>query len=121
MIMMALCVAAPLAAQQASPGASAPQAATSVVKSAPAPAAQRVSHPGPMLERSAAEFRPHTIQPAPAPLLLPAYHDNSENVALMVVGGAGLIVGAVIGGRPGTIVMLGSGVIGLIGLYRYMQ
>ena len=52
------------------------------------------------------------------PLLMPVNGENSQNVALMVVGGAGLIVGAVIGGRSGTIVRLGSGV---IGLYRYVQ
>ena len=39
----------------------------------------------------------------------------------MLVGGAGLIVGAIIGGQSGTIVMVGSGVIGLVGLFRYLQ
>ena len=40
---------------------------------------------------------------------------------MMIVGGAALIVGAIIGGTPGTIVMVGGGVVGLIGLYNYLE
>ena len=54
-------------------------------------------------------------------MAMPVNGENSQNVALMVVGGAGLIVGAVVGGQSGTIIMIGSGVLGLVGLYRYMQ
>ena len=49
---------------------------------------------------------------------MPDNHDHvGRNVAMMIVGGAVLVVGAVIGGTPGTIIMVGGGVIGLIGLY----
>lgn len=41
--------------------------------------------------------------------------------AMMVVGVAGLIAGAIIGGTPGTIIMVGGTVVGLIGLYDYLQ
>jgi hypothetical protein len=41
--------------------------------------------------------------------------------AMMIVGGAALITGAVIGGKPGTIFMVGGGVVGLFGLYRYLR
>ena len=41
--------------------------------------------------------------------------------AMMVVGVAALVAGAIIGGDPGTIVMVGGAVIGLIGLYDYLQ
>lgn len=41
--------------------------------------------------------------------------------AMMVVGVAALVAGAIIGGDPGTIVMVGGAVIGLIGLYEYLQ
>lgn len=41
--------------------------------------------------------------------------------AMMVVGAAALITGAVIGGDAGTIIMVGGAVIGLIGLYDYLQ
>ena len=41
--------------------------------------------------------------------------------AMMVVGLAALISGAVIGGDAGTIIMVGGTVVGLIGLYDYLQ
>jgi hypothetical protein len=46
---------------------------------------------------------------------------SSRNVAMMVFGGAGLLVGAVIGGDAGTIIMIGGGSLGLLGLYRYLS
>jgi hypothetical protein len=39
----------------------------------------------------------------------------------MIVGGAALLVGAVIGGNAGTIIMVGGGVVGLYGLYKFLQ
>jgi len=53
-----------------------------------------------------------------APLAL---QPNSQNVALMVVGGAGLIIGAVIGGDAGTIIMVAGGGVTLLGLWRYLR
>jgi hypothetical protein len=53
----------------------------------------------------------------------PAVFQNKKpkrSVALMIVGGAALIVGAVIGDDAGTIVMLGGAAIGLYGLYRFL-
>lgn len=44
-----------------------------------------------------------------------------ENVALMVVGGAALIIGAVIGGTPGVLIAIGGAVVGLYGLYHFIQ
>ena len=44
-----------------------------------------------------------------------------QSRALMIVGGAALIAGAIIGGDPGTIIMVGGAVIGLYGLYQYLQ
>jgi hypothetical protein len=41
--------------------------------------------------------------------------------ALMIVGGAAFLAGAIIGGDPGTIVMIGGAGIGLYGLYLYLQ
>jgi hypothetical protein len=40
---------------------------------------------------------------------------------MMVVGGAAMIVGAVIGDRSGNIIMVGGGVVGLIGLWNYLK
>ncbi len=44
-----------------------------------------------------------------------------HSVALMIVGGTILLVGAVVGGQPGTIIMIGGGTVGIIGLVRYLQ
>ncbi len=41
--------------------------------------------------------------------------------AMMIVGVAGLLAGAVIGGTPGTIIMIGGAVVGLVGLYEYLE
>jgi hypothetical protein len=41
--------------------------------------------------------------------------------AMMVVGFGALLAGALIGGDPGTIIMVGGAVIGTIGLYEYVQ
>jgi hypothetical protein len=44
-----------------------------------------------------------------------------QSQALMVVGGAALIVGAIIGDDPGTVIMVGGAIVGLYGLYQYLQ
>ena len=41
--------------------------------------------------------------------------------AMMIVGGAALITGPIIGGDPGTVIMVGGAIIGLYGLYQYLQ
>ena len=41
--------------------------------------------------------------------------------AMMIVGAAALVAGAIIGDTPGTIIMVGGAVIGLVGLYDYLQ
>jgi len=45
---------------------------------------------------------------------------NRNAVAMMIVGGAALVIGAVIGDDAGTIVMLGGAGIGLYGLYLFL-
>jgi len=46
---------------------------------------------------------------------------NSRNMAMMLVGGAGLVVGALVGGNAGTVIMVGGGVVGLLGLWNYLK
>jgi hypothetical protein len=43
------------------------------------------------------------------------------NIAMMAVGGAALVTGLIIGGDGGLIIAATGGVIGLIGLYRYLR
>lgn len=58
---------------------------------------------------------------APAPFAAPRRERASNSVVMMIVGGAVLIVGAVVGGTAGTIIMIGGGVVGILGLVRYLQ
>ena len=60
-------------------------------------------------------------QPATPTVALSSHANLGTSRAMMVVGVAGLIVGAIIGGTPGTIIMVGGAVVGLKGLYDYMQ
>jgi hypothetical protein len=49
-------------------------------------------------------------------------HANlGQSRAMMVVGVAALITGAIIGDTPGRIIMVGGAVVGLLGLYDYLQ
>ena len=55
---------------------------------------------------------------------LPPADDNvnmGPNLALMGAGAAAVVVGLLIGGDGGTAIALGGGVVGLIGLYRYLR
>ena len=55
-----------------------------------------------------------------APPVIQKRTSNRNSVALMIVGGAALVVGAVIGDDAGTLVMLGGAGIGLYGLYLFL-
>lgn len=50
-----------------------------------------------------------------------AHVGAGSNLALMGVGAAGVVIGLLVGGDGGTIISLTSGVIGLVGLYRYLR
>ena len=56
-----------------------------------------------------------------APVVRDEQARESESVAMMIVGGAALVVGSVVDGDAGTLIMVGGGVIGLVGLYRYLR
>ena len=108
--------AAPLGAQSVSQNDSTPTAA--VV----APVAQTdsaVDARGPRL--AAARVAVHAEStPIGAPPLIQNRRSNRNSVALMAVGGAALVIGAVIGDDAGTLVMLGGAVVGLYGLYLFL-
>jgi hypothetical protein len=61
-----------------------------------------------------------TARPFVAPPL-PGVERTSRDVALMIVGGTALILGAVIGDDAGAFVMVGGAVVGLVGLYQYLR
>jgi hypothetical protein len=55
-----------------------------------------------------------------APPVIQNRTSNRNSLALMIVGGAALVVGAVIGDDAGTLVMLGGAAMGLYGLYLFL-
>jgi hypothetical protein len=116
-----------LAAQGAAQNATvsdpqAPAVAAPAATQAPvaAPAAEQTTSLAPLADKASVGVR--QLSPSgPVPLAPPRREHVGSNVALMIVGGAVLIVGAIVGNTSGTIIMIGGGVIGIIGLYRYLQ
>ena len=50
-----------------------------------------------------------------------AHLGAGPNVALMGVGVAGVVIGLLVGGDGGAAIAIGGGVVGLIGLFRYLR
>ena len=95
--------------------ASQPSPATIVTASVQAPAA------GPTLDAATVGIHRDATQSATTPTnATPARHSD-QPTALMIVGGAAFLAGAIIGGDAGTIIMVGGAAVGLYGLYLYLQ
>ena len=96
--------------------------APSTLVVAQSPAAARSSTPsaGPTMSSSTVGVR-RTTAPAPSAPAAEARLGAGRNVALMVVGGAALIIGAVIGGTAGVLIAVTGAAIGLYGLYNFIQ
>ena len=118
-----LFAAAPIAAQTAA--ATSPPLLTSQTEPAAIPAsapiAESVSSLAPTAVNATVGIQLNRAALTDAPVTLPRRSDRQNSPALMIVGGAALIVGAIIGGTPGTIVMIGGAAVGLYGLYHYLQ
>jgi hypothetical protein len=113
--LLAIFVATSLRAQDARPATPDSAAVTSNTAAVVAP--RNVA--GPTLDNATAGVRTNRNEPMPVPPKpLPP---TRQNEAMMIVGGAGLIVGAIIGDDAGTLIMVGSGVLGLFGLYKYLE
>jgi hypothetical protein len=72
---------------------------------------------GPTMEAASVAVR-HAPAADAAPARRAGY---GQPVALMVVGGAAVLVGLIIGGSAGTAIAIGGAVAGLVGLYQYLQ
>lgn len=81
--------------------------------------AQQVSA-GPTVKASQVGIRRAEVARTAAPAA-DAHMGAGRNVALMVVGGAALIIGAVIGGTAGVLIAVAGAAIGLYGLYNFVQ
>ena len=102
---------------------SAPSSATAQGPSALRPSAAPLSAVSGSPIAAQASVGVQRLQPAPAPVSKPAPFrgDTRQNRALMIVGGAGMLTGMVIGGDSGTLISVGGGVVFLWGLYQYLQ
>ncbi len=77
---------------------------------------------GPRIEATATAFRVAALGADSADVNTQRRSQNAgKPVALMVVGGAAILIGAVIGDDAGVIFMIGGAVALLYGLYQYMQ
>ena len=101
-----MAVARPAAAQSLAP-------ATSAVVT---PVAEPT--PGPTLAAASVAVRHAESPVTSAPARRGGY---GQPVALMVVGGAALLTGLIIGNDAGTAIAVGGAVVGLVGLYQYLQ
>ncbi len=114
-----LTAGATIASAQQATNDSRPAPATEAA--APAQTAQ-TPPAGPTMDRAAAGIRmtrnadaPHQVDP------LPRREPTNQSKAMMIVGGAGLLAGAIINNDAGTIVMLGGAGLGLWGLWKYLE
>ena len=80
-----------------------------------------VAQPRPRDLRVAAHYATTRESTAPTLLLQRRRAGLGQPMAMMIVGGAAVLLGAIIGDTPGTVIMIGGAVIGLIGLYEYLQ
>jgi len=99
-------------------------AAAQEISLAPAPTAVAVAAPvaeattGPTLTAASVAVRHAELPVAASPAKRAGY---GQPVALMVVGGAAVLTGLIIGNDAGAAIAVGGAVVGLIGLYQYLQ
>lgn len=106
------------------PAALSAQAAAALAPTSPVPAVATVAPaPSAMVRPDVAGI--NTKADANAPLVVSTAASEGlhqgEGVALMAVGGAGLVAGLLIGNSAGTAVAIGGLAIGLVGLYEYVR
>ncbi|MEO8623832.1 MAG: hypothetical protein ABI625_22315 [bacterium] len=109
----AILLAAPLRAQDASL-AVAPSSPAPAVAEAPAAAA------GPTVAAATVAVRRAPVD-ANAPAAPAAGQGHDKGTALMIVGGAAVLTGIVIGNGAGYAISVAGAVAGLYGLYIYLQ
>jgi hypothetical protein len=111
LLALGLFAAAPAGAQEASLVPSPVTTAAVAPVAAPATA-------GPTVESAAVAVRLQAdVAPAPAQ----RRGGSAPGTALMIVGGAAILVGLVIGRGAGDAIAVGGAVVGLVGLYQYLQ
>lgn len=74
---------------------------------------------GPSMQAST--LSPRLASDAPLEMNAMRKPARGSGVGLMILGGAALITGAIVGDTPGTIIMVGGAIVGLYGLYVYLD
>ena len=116
-----LFVAAAASAQLPTTAPAAEARLVSAAPAAPAPAPTfKPAVAGPSVAVTSVAYAP-AATPAPVPALQRRTATQNRGMTLMIVGGAALIGGLVIGDDAGTLIAIGGLGIGLYGLYLYVQ
>ena len=123
---LALCVSARTAQSQQvipSPVAASPTAASqALAPSTPkADVAAPKSGAGPTVDAARAGVTQESSQELKVSNAAQRRRGLGQPIALMVVGGAALLAGLIIGDDAGTVIAVGGALIGLYGLYEYLQ
>ena len=121
---LALTVSARTAfSQQVLAAAAAPPAASQALspRTPPADVAAPARVAGPTVDAARAGVRPETSKELKVSSAAQRRAGLGQPVALMVVGGAALLTGLIIGGDAGTVIAVGGALVGLYGLYEYLQ
>jgi hypothetical protein len=105
-VILALALSHPAAAQASAPSPAA--AAASTISLAPTLAATHLSF-------SAEDNAPLTVNASAARM------GPNEGKAIMIVGGAAVVLGALVGGDGGTVLVVGGVGLGLFGLYVWQR
>jgi hypothetical protein len=92
-----------------------------IATSGPADTADVTSSSGPRIAPAGFTRAMGASVPGPARPLSDTSTGDNTNVAMMGVGAAAVGLGLIIGGNGGAIIALSGGVVGLVGLYRYLR
>lgn len=107
---------------QATPEGAIPVAAVQLAPENQIPSETRIQKTsGPTIESAAVGIRPGVSKDEAAATQARRRRGVNNDVALMIVGGAAMVAGAIIDGDAGTIFLIGGAVIALWGLYNYLQ
>jgi hypothetical protein len=84
-------------------------------------AAPKAPAPGPTMAAASVAVRPVETKELQLNAAAAPRKGYGQPVALMVVGGAAVLTGLIIGDNAGTVIAVGGAVMGLYGLYEYLQ
>ena len=87
----------------------------------PADVAAKKAESGPTMASASVAVRPVETKDLQLNAAVATRKGYGQPVALMVVGGAAVLTGLIIGDAPGAVIAVGGAVMGLYGLFQYLQ